>query len=252
MIERGTVLYELGQREKAILDFKFAEGLARQDPITTYTRAITLDPSDIPAYVARGLAHLERGDASKALSDFNRALTAEPDNTRALVARGDAWVKQFRPENALEDYSRALEIDGQLGEAYRGRGLAYYELGRSAADKGELDAAIAHLSDAIADLVVSTDLMPSDAESYAAAARAHRRRAAAHMENQAHAAAYADYSEGVALAPGDAESHAGLAMAATFLGRDAEADAEAAKAVELGFNRYLMAAMLAEARRDRG
>ena len=252
LIERGSVLYELGQREKAILDFKFAEGLTRQDPIATPTRTITLDPSNIPAYVARGLAHLERGDASKAISDFNTALAAEPDNIRALVARGDAWVKQFKPANALEDYSRAIGIDGWLGEAYRGRGIAHYELGRFAADEGEVDTAIAHLTDAIADLAVSTDLMPSDAESYATAARAYGRRAAAHMDNQGYEAALADYSEAIALAPGDAESHAGRAAAAAYLGRDAEADADAERAVELGFNRFLMAAMLAEARRDRG
>ena len=65
LIQRGSVLYELGQRERAILDFKFAEGLTRQDPIVTHTRAITLDPSNVAAYVARGLAHLESGDASR-------------------------------------------------------------------------------------------------------------------------------------------------------------------------------------------
>ena len=71
-------------------------------------------------------------------------------------------------------------------------------------------------------------------------------------KNRAYEAAVADYSEAIALAPTDAESHAGRATAAAFQGRDAEADADAARAVELGFNRYLMAAMLAEARRNRG
>ena len=50
----------------------------------------------------------------------------------------------------------------------------------------------------------------------------------------------------------DVEWCGGFAAAAAFLGRDAEADMDADRAVELGFNRYLMAAMLAEARRDRG
>ena len=72
------------------------------------------------------------------------------------------------------------------------------------------------------------------------------------MENEGYEAALGDYSEAIALAPTDADSHAGRAAAAAYLGRDDEADVDAARAVGLGFNRYLMAAMLAEARRDRG
>ena len=72
------------------------------------------------------------------------------------------------------------------------------------------------------------------------------------MEGQGYEAALADYSEAISLAPTDAESYAGRATTAAYLGRDEEADADAARAVELGFNRYLMEAMLAEARRDRG
>ena len=58
------------------------------------------------------------------------------------------------------------------------------------------------------------------------------------MENQAYESALSDYSEAIALALADAESHAGRAAAAAFLGRDTEADMDADRAVELGFNRY--------------
>jgi len=67
---------------------------------------------DAPAYTARSMQFLLRGDPDKARADFDRALRKDAAYVPALYLRGLAQERAGRFEKAREDYRRAGEQGG--------------------------------------------------------------------------------------------------------------------------------------------
>jgi tetratricopeptide (TPR) repeat protein len=158
---RGIVYVELGQWDKAIVDYTraieidpqykdayFNRGIAYGDleqwneAIVDYTRTIELDPQYKNAYDTRGVAYANLGQWDKAIADNTRALEIDPGLTNAYDNRGVAYVNLGQRDKAIADYFNAIRSDPENKKAYYHRGIAYRDL-------GQWNKAIADYSEAI-------------------------------------------------------------------------------------------------------
>ena len=115
-----------------------------------FSRAITLEPSNLNSYSKRGLAYYYLGEYENSVQDYDRVIELSTpdfevgvpiqisDNTRVRILRqlgtifnnrGLAYHYLGNYELALEDYTRAIETEPQLANAFYNRGLTYREIG---------------------------------------------------------------------------------------------------------------------------
>jgi tetratricopeptide (TPR) repeat protein len=103
--------------------------------IEAFTRAIELEPGYIDAYVCRGIAYIESGDATRALADLT---TAVQDATQAIALgagksgynnRAIALEKKGDYPAAVEDWNKVLELEPGNAVALCLRGKAYEKIG---------------------------------------------------------------------------------------------------------------------------
>jgi tetratricopeptide (TPR) repeat protein len=93
--------------------------------LQSLTQAIQIDPSFVPAYLARGAVYLTLGELDEALSDADAALEIDHVSASAYALRGELLRLLDQPRRALEDFDRAVSYDPTLEEAlFRSRWLA--------------------------------------------------------------------------------------------------------------------------------
>ncbi|KAF0176907.1 MAG: tetratricopeptide repeat protein [Hyphomonadaceae bacterium] len=79
--------------------------------------------------VNRGVIHLLRRNAAKALEDFDRAIDWQPDLGEAYVNRGAALILSGDFQGAIASINRGLELGAEdPHEAYFNRAIAYEKL----------------------------------------------------------------------------------------------------------------------------
>lgn len=125
----ATALAEVGETDRAIVEFEASAKLAPGNPLPLM-----------------GLARLYSGkkDFPKALETYDRALKEQPDYVLALLARGDIYLHVRRePARAVTDYSRAVKLAPQDAAAQFKLATAYHALRK-------LDDAARHYRAAIA------------------------------------------------------------------------------------------------------
>ena len=90
-----------------------------------FTKAIEIDPKDIPALENRGYMYLALQKYAEASADFTKVIELAPKQSTAYLGRGQAetQLKQFDP--ALADLTKAIELKPEDSNAYRFRGFAY-------------------------------------------------------------------------------------------------------------------------------
>ena len=91
--------------------------------------------SDVARFVElvrQGLEANRRGDALLALTSYDRALALQPRSADALFNRGNALLALGRYPEALASYEKALELRSDDAEALNNRGNALRALGRHA------------------------------------------------------------------------------------------------------------------------
>jgi tetratricopeptide (TPR) repeat protein len=137
-VEMGAASLERGDLDLAVKELR---------------RAIELRPDHHRAAYLLGLALARKGDLAGAEAALEGAVRERADFAEALVALGETRRRQGRTEAAAETFRKALEAgvaDGALrGEACRGLGAAYLELGRLDRAVRELRKAVAQLPDDI-------------------------------------------------------------------------------------------------------
>lgn len=111
--------------------------------ITEATKGIKFSSYNIEAYIARGIAYLNKTEYDKALKDFNRALEINPRSDKALSYRGEIYFHRGNYDKAILDLNIVIELNPQ--DAY-----AYFTLARSYGFKNEKELAIEGFSKAIA------------------------------------------------------------------------------------------------------
>ena len=130
---RGSLLDDLGQTERAIGDFD---------------QALLLAPGSAEVLNNRGVAYGKLGLYDRALLDFELAIRARPRDPDLYSNRGVAFGKKGLYERAIRDFNRALSFLPNDAATLFNRGLAYIEAGQE--DRG------------LADLAKARALMPEN------------------------------------------------------------------------------------------
>jgi tetratricopeptide (TPR) repeat protein len=145
------------------------------EAISEYSKAITLDPKLPFLYSGRGRAYRLKRDNINAIADFTKALEIEPNAFEVYFERGDLLAARMQFDKAIDDYTKAIGGSPDT-RYYLNRGLiymlqekydparadfekvindvprmhvAYYNLGLIHTYQGNLDKAVAELSQAI-------------------------------------------------------------------------------------------------------
>ena len=82
-----------------------------REAITSYDKAIQLDPKYANAYNNRGLAYYHNKAYDKAIADFNKAIELNPDFARAYNNRAHAYYQQKAFNKAAQDVRRAQDLN---------------------------------------------------------------------------------------------------------------------------------------------
>jgi tetratricopeptide (TPR) repeat protein len=109
--------------------------------------SIRIEPA-FEAFAIRGTLRGRRGANEESVSDFTEALKLQPDNVSALSARGLAFRRLGDLKAALGDASKALSLTTPPDPALQAeRGIVNYHLAEYAAALVDLDPALAAKSD---------------------------------------------------------------------------------------------------------
>ncbi|KAL2522527.1 Suppressor of RPS4-RLD 1 [Forsythia ovata] len=84
--------------------------------------------------LSRGIAQVNDGKYSYAVSIFDKILEEDPDYPEALIGRGTAYAFQRELHSAIADFTKAIQSNPSAGEAWKRRGQARAALGESAED----------------------------------------------------------------------------------------------------------------------
>src|SRR5207244_474679 len=110
--------------------------------IDQFTRALRLEPRNVPAYFNRGLAFAAKGEHAKAAADFERVLQLDPKHPEAAQRREEAQRargKSAAPAAAAPRVPTRQEMDerrlakaknSQEEERRQVRAAAYFARGR--------------------------------------------------------------------------------------------------------------------------
>ncbi len=131
--------------------------------IAEATERIKKNKDDVDAYYARGGAHFQLGqiyiimyspaykpDQNKviksefeaAVADFTAVVDMKPDFVQAFIMRGMAYGQMGLSAAAIADFSHAIEVDPKNGYAYYGRGREYWATRNYLKAKEDYDKAV--------------------------------------------------------------------------------------------------------------
>ncbi len=131
--------------------------------IGTATERIKKDKDDIEAYYARGGSHFQlgqiyilmygpaysqdqnkviKGEFEAAVSDFSAVVDKKPDLLQAYIMRGMAYGQMGLSAAAIGDFSHVIEVDPKNGFAYYARGREYWAKGDYLKAKEDYDRAV--------------------------------------------------------------------------------------------------------------
>jgi tetratricopeptide (TPR) repeat protein len=88
-----------------------------QDAITSYGRALDLNPSDAATFSNRALAYLKTKEYARALEDAEQAIMLKEDYVKAYHRRGKAYLSLNKVEMAIRDFQYILEKEPNNKEA---------------------------------------------------------------------------------------------------------------------------------------
>lgn len=128
---RGVVLAELGDFDRAIDDYERSLELKPGDPKSVRNLRI--------AYTRRGLAAARLGELDRALADFTRAIELEPSHPTAYVRRAELRLERGTIEAAIEDLEKAVSLapDNREARSQLNRARAVLAARANAAPVGE-------------------------------------------------------------------------------------------------------------------
>jgi tetratricopeptide (TPR) repeat protein len=203
-------------KNQALAEEAYGKGIERQaagdidGAIADYTRALELDPYYPDAFNNRANARMTKGDLSGAVADFTEAIRYRPESDEGYYNRGLAYLTQENYQAALADFSRSIEIKPQA-IAYNNRGTVYRALNKT--------------KEAIADYTKAVEAMPL--------ADAYYNRGAAYEDLLDYKSALADYTRAIELNENFARSYANRGMILLQQNKDADAQRDFAKGIQL-------------------
>jgi tetratricopeptide (TPR) repeat protein len=100
-----------------------------------FSEAVRLDPQNPLMLEALGVFYTHHRQYGQALDAYSKALSVQPKFLPAYLARGDIFLAMGQRDKALDEYNAALKVAPNFADAYTKIGL-FYE-GESAIDKAE-------------------------------------------------------------------------------------------------------------------
>jgi peptidyl-prolyl cis-trans isomerase A (cyclophilin A) len=156
---RGRIFSLKGDPDRAIREFTKSLELARTDSVRGR------------AYRWRGSEYLGKRQYEYAMADLNEGIRLSPDDADLYYDRGRCQREEGRLDEAMADFETSLRLNPSggygwrcrtaLAEAYRKRGVEYYE-------KGQYELAMADLNEGIR-------CTPDEADLYYHRGRCHRK-----------------------------------------------------------------------------
>ncbi|MEQ8974949.1 MAG: DnaJ domain-containing protein [Coleofasciculus sp. C1-SOL-03] len=99
-----------------------------QGAVKDCNQAISRNPNFVEAYVERGAAYYNLGNARGTLQDCNQALRINSQFAPAYYYQGRARYRLGYTQAAIDAYTQAIGYDPQHAKAYYQRGLAHKDL----------------------------------------------------------------------------------------------------------------------------
>ena len=121
-----------------------------QQAVSSYTRAININPDYDYAYNNRGNAYVELGQYQNALQDLQRAVKMMGADARTHNNLGGVYLLLKRYDEAVSEYTQALNLDPNQAATYYNRALAYFYQGE--------------YQNALSDAKRALELNPNDAD----------------------------------------------------------------------------------------
>jgi tetratricopeptide (TPR) repeat protein/S1-C subfamily serine protease len=235
---RGVAKSDLGNKQDAISDFNRAISInpkyvqayinrgivkadleKKQEAITDYDRAILINPKYANAYFNRGKTKFDLGRKQEAIIDYDRAIAINPEYADAYLNRGTIKTRLGNKQEAISDFNRAIAINPKYAEAYLGRGVVNSELGNK--------------QEAISDFDRAILLNPKYAEAY-------NNRGVVKSDLGNKQEAISDYNRAILLNPKYAEAYNNRGVVKSDLGNKQEAISDYDRAIILAPN-YIQA-----------
>lgn len=98
--------------------------------ITSYDKAIEINPYSYEYWFNRGLTLFYLGDFARAVASYDKAIEIKPNFYKGWYNRGTAQGELGHFEDAIASFEKAIEIKEDYHEAWYSRGLALLKLGR--------------------------------------------------------------------------------------------------------------------------
>ncbi|WP_348267219.1 tetratricopeptide repeat protein [Edaphobacter paludis] len=162
----GIVELGAGNADKATEPLDRAAALSPNDPNILYLRGrahsliaeesyqalYRLDPDSWRVHKALGESYSASGQPEKAVAEFLKAVGKEPTNSDLYESLGDEYQKLSRFDDAMKAYEQEVKLDPN-------NGIALYNLGKIDVERGDPQAGISLLQQAIS---VHSSPAPSD------------------------------------------------------------------------------------------
>jgi len=145
-INRGNCYAQLGEFDKALLDFHealliernffayYSQGMvyeAKGDnlmALANYNTCIRLGGNFCPALIRRAFVYAALEQFDSALKDINEAMLCDSMNPDIFRIRSDIHSKTHKNEEAIEDLNKAIMLEPGIASDYYNRGNIYLEL----------------------------------------------------------------------------------------------------------------------------
>lgn len=142
-----TTFHLLKQFPKSVTLFNISgaahAGLGQHtDAITSYKKAITIEPNYVDAYYNLGFALREKGNLEEAVKNFNKVISLNPNYVDAYNNMAVTLEKQGKLEEALKAYKKAIAIKPDYADAH-------YNMATTLEKQGKLEEAVISYNKAI-------------------------------------------------------------------------------------------------------
>lgn len=99
-----------------------------KNEITLWNDAMQKSPYKAKNHLGLGINYAKEGNLTQTLSSFNKAIEIDPNYVQAYNNRANAYSQQGNLQQALSDYNKALGIDPNYVEALSNRAIVYDQL----------------------------------------------------------------------------------------------------------------------------
>jgi lipoprotein NlpI len=103
-----------------------AKAFSSDQQITLATERIEAEPKNPRGYFVRARLYAERGEPTKALSDYDQALKLDPSMAEAWQRRGIIHFQLAHIEESISDFDRFLKLVPTQAPYHWQRGICYY------------------------------------------------------------------------------------------------------------------------------